>query len=112
MDGLTNSYPASQAASRSLGSILIFAVFLVLVALGYHDVWVVPLIASFFPLCGLLGVLVAPESPIFLERKNALEAVEEGGNDGWRRRIEAAKKLLNVPLRSPEVYQLILGITG
>ena len=108
------SYPGSQAASRSLGSILIFVIFCVPAVLGYRDFWLVPIIASVFPLLGLIGVAVAPESPIFLERKNALESVEEGEAGGWSRRVDAAKKLLRIPLRSPEVYQplmLILSIT-
>jgi hypothetical protein len=92
-------------------------------ALGFSvansDFWVIPVIASVFPLLGLIGVAVAPESPIFLERKNALESVEEaeaaeGEAGGWSRRVAAAKKLLKIPLRSPEVYRplvLILSIT-
>ena len=45
-----------------------------------------------------------------------MESAEEDGasTSNWNRRVKAAKNLLKIPLRSPEVYQplvLILGIT-
>lgn len=84
------------------------------VLFGFKGFWVVPIIASIFPFLGLIGVTVSPESPLFIERKNSLESVEEDGADGWSRRVEAAKKMLKIPFRSPEVFQplmLILSIT-
>ena len=61
-------------------------------------------------------MLVAPESPIFLEQKKALQKSEEDGPtvSCWGKRIGEVKSLFRIPLQSPEVYKplvLILGIT-
>merc|ERR1712012_1545235 len=96
--------------------ILIFAIFLIPASFGFQEFWIVPFIASVFPLFGLIGVLVAPESPIFLEQKKALQKAEEDGPtaSNWSKRIGEVKSLFRIPLQSPEVYRplvLILGIT-
>ena len=61
-------------------------------------------------------MLFAPESPIFLEQKKALQKAEEDGPtaSNWSKRIGEVKSLFRIPLQSPEVYKplvLILGIT-
>ena len=61
-------------------------------------------------------MLFAPESPIFLEQKKALQKAEEDGPtaSNWSKRIGEVKSLFRIPLQSPEVCKplvLILGIT-
>ena len=56
-----------QAATRSLGTMIIYAIALAVVALDL-DFWVVASVAGTFHLAGLLSAFFLPQSQLFLER--------------------------------------------
>ena len=51
-----------QAASRSLGALLMFVIFI-----SFRSFGIVALCGGIFPLFGLLGALFLPESTVFLD---------------------------------------------